>query len=72
MQITKIRDAESKPLEIPQGSVLGAGLILVYANNTSTKLKYLIPYLYGDDTDFFYQIKNIHDIYPKINLDLQS
>ena len=58
IQITKIRDAESIPLEIvcgvPQGSVLRTNLFLINVNDMSKRLKYLTPYLYADEKSLYW------------------
>jgi len=72
----KISDAESDPLKIvcgvPQGSILGTTLFLIYVNGMSKSLKYLTPYLYADDINLFIESKDLNNIMPRINEDLLS
>ena len=55
---------------VPQGSVLGPLLFLIYINDIAESLL-SITRLFADDSSLFYSASNIHDIEGIINHDLQ-
>ena len=57
---------------VPQGSVLGALLFLLYINdlpNISTKLQF---YLFADDTNIYYESENLKSMEKTINAELKK
>ena len=58
------------PAGIPEGSVLGSLLFLIYINNIADSLLSLTC-LFADDSSLFYSTSSILDIEGIINHDLQ-
>ena len=73
-QIVKVNGTESKSVPvisgIPQGSVLGPILFVLYINDLPDKLISNV-YLFADDTKLFYKIKSPEDAYT-LQCDLNS
>ena len=63
-------DYKSTNAGVPQGSVLGPLLFLIYVNDISGSLLSLNR-LFADDSSLFYSTSSIHDIEGIINFDLQ-
>ena len=52
---------------LPQGSILGPLLFLLYINNLPQASKLLDPKIFADDTNLFYSGKDIHSLFNTVN-----
>ena len=56
---------------VPQGSVLGPLLFLIYINDLHVAVKHSVTHHFADDTNFLYVSKSLKKIQKYINLDLR-
>lgn len=75
-QTTKYGNIVSSPeftsLGVPQGSILGPILFIIYINDIINAIKYSNISLFADDTILYCAGNNLNEVIEKINKDLES
>ena len=57
---------------VPQGSVLGPLLFIIYTNDLPNAIKHSKCILFADDTTIFYSTKHLDELYDNISFDLNT
>ena len=74
-QVCSVNGFQSTDLSItcgvPQGTILGPLLFLIYINDLPNCLSHSIPRMYADDTSLTYAGNDIDDVNDKVNDDLE-
>ena len=67
----KQTNIETITCEVPQGSILGPLLFLIFVNDLHKLTKYFDPIMFSDDTNLFYSHKNIKTFFQIVNSELR-
>ena len=71
-ETTKFTTFENMICGVPQGSILGALLFLLYINDPPNVSNILDPVMFADDTNLFYSHHNIKELFNTVNKELQK
>ena len=69
---TKFTTFENMTCGVPQGSLLGPLLFLLYINDLPNLSNILDPIMFADDTNLFYSHHNIKELFTVVNKELQK
>ena len=67
-----VSDSKTLKCGVPQDSILGPLLFLIYINDLSSVSTLFIPTLFADDTNLFCTGQNLDDLVQKINIEMEK
>ena len=71
-ETAKFTTFENMTCGVPQGSILGPLLFLLYINDLPNVSNILDPIIFADDTNLFYSHHNIKELFTTVNKELQK
>lgn len=65
--MSKIQSWKKNQFVVPQGSILGPLLFLIFVSNLKNSIKFLDSKIFADDTNFFYTHKHTELLFKTVN-----